>query len=236
MSAPRRARFDFAMRRSSQGAADAQVAVAMTVSFVRVRHSDQISTGRPKMDTLFNSSHYRCSGLPGQEIVSKSWSRRHNGSENDPANRRTPSNARDRSTGIHKMGVNRRPLNVIAFMLPERDFGSLLDFQLCPQVASVFSSSFSPLPKLLRLSPQIVAGFVTKIAFVSIRGMSPRHLTTNRRGFPRKMKASGWLFRENAPPSVRSDANKRNLPDQFEENIDKMGLRVRLERSIDVWS
>ena len=57
--APRRARLDFAMRRSSQGAAGAQVAVAMTVSFVRLRCSGRISTERPKMDTLFNSSHYR---------------------------------------------------------------------------------------------------------------------------------------------------------------------------------
>lgn len=57
--APRRARLDFAMRRSSQGAAGAQVAVAMTVSFVRLRYSGRISTERPKMDTLFNSSHYR---------------------------------------------------------------------------------------------------------------------------------------------------------------------------------
>ena len=47
------------MRRSSQGAAGAQVAVAMTVSFVRLRCSGRISTERPKMDTLFNSSHYR---------------------------------------------------------------------------------------------------------------------------------------------------------------------------------
>lgn len=59
MRAPRRARLDFAMRRSSQGAAGAQVAVAMTVSFVRLRCSGRISTERPKMDTLFNSSHYR---------------------------------------------------------------------------------------------------------------------------------------------------------------------------------
>ena len=59
MRAPRRARLDFAMRRSSQGAAGAQVAVAMTVSFVRLRYSGRISTERPKMDTLFNSSHYR---------------------------------------------------------------------------------------------------------------------------------------------------------------------------------
>ena len=47
------------MRRSSQGAAGAQVAVAMTVSFVRLRCSGRVSTERPKMDTLFNSSHYR---------------------------------------------------------------------------------------------------------------------------------------------------------------------------------
>lgn len=47
------------MRRSSQGAAGAQVAVSMTVSFVRLRCSGRISTERPKMDTLFNSSHYR---------------------------------------------------------------------------------------------------------------------------------------------------------------------------------
>lgn len=47
------------MRRSSQGAAGAQVAVTMTVSFVRLRCSGRISTERPKMDTLFNSSHYR---------------------------------------------------------------------------------------------------------------------------------------------------------------------------------
>ena len=59
MRAPRRARLDFAMRRSSQGAAGAQVAVAMTVSFVRLRYSGRISTERPKLDTLFNSSHYR---------------------------------------------------------------------------------------------------------------------------------------------------------------------------------